>query len=254
VGGGSLEDLWAFNEESVARAIYQSRTPVISAVGHEIDVTIADFVADVRAPTPSAAAELVIRSKAELYAEVQIFAQRLERAMRHQLEALRARLEACQQRRVLKDPWAPLRTMEQRLDELSARLERSMRTRLHLLQEAVNGGESAIAHLSPLRPIGMLRQRLVALEQRLIAAQGSRVRRAREEVEGRAATLHALSPLAVLARGYSICQNLSDGQVIREAQTVAPGTQVDIRLWRGHLQCTVDAVTTKGSGHGRADI
>jgi exodeoxyribonuclease VII large subunit len=253
-GGGSLEDLWAFNEESVARAIYQSRMPVISAVGHEIDFTIADFVADVRAPTPSAAAELVIRNKAELHAEVQIFAQRLERAMRHQLEALRTRLEACQQRRVLKDPWAPLRTMEQRLDEFSVRLERSMRTHLHLLQEAVNGGESAIAHLSPLQLMGMLRERLVALDQRLIAAQGGRVRRAREEVEGRTATLHALSPLAVLARGYSICRSLSDGQVIREAQTVAPGTQVAIRLWRGHLQCTVDAVTTKGAGHGRGDI
>jgi exodeoxyribonuclease VII large subunit len=249
-GGGSLEDLWAFNEESVARAIYQSRMPVISAVGHEIDFTIADFVADVRAPTPSAAAELVIRHKAEFHAEVQSLAQRLEHTMHHQLEALRARLEACQQRRVLKDPWAPLRAMEQRLDELSARLERSMRTRLRLWQDAVNAGETAIAHLSPLKLIGMWRARLVALDQRLTAAPAGRVRRGREAVEGLTATLQALSPLAVLARGYSICQNLSDGQVIREAQTVAPGTQVDIRLWRGHLQCTVEAVTTKGSGHG----
>jgi exodeoxyribonuclease VII large subunit len=249
-GGGSFEDLWAFNEESVARAIYQSRMPVISAVGHEIDFTIADFVADVRAPTPSAAAELVIRHKAEFHAEVQSLAQRLEHTMHHQLEALRARLEACQQRRVLKDPWAPLHTMEQRLDELSARLERSMRTRLRLWQDALNAGETAIAHLSPLKLIGMLRERLVALDQRLTAAPAGRVRRGREAVEGLTATLQALSPLAVLARGYSICQNLSDGQVIREAQTVAPGTQVDIRLWRGHLQCTVEAVTTKGSGHG----
>ena len=245
-GGGSIEDLWAFNEESVARAIYHSRIPVISAVGHEIDFTIADFVADMRAPTPSAAAELVIRQKAELRAEVQLFAQHLERHLRHQLETLRARLEVCLQRRVLKDPCAPLRTMEQRLDELSARLERSMHTRLRLLQEAVNGCESAIAHLSPQRPMGMLRERLVTLDQRLIAMQGSRVRRAREVVDGLTATLQALSPLAVLARGYSICRNLSDGQVIREAQTVAPGTQVEIRLWRGRLQGRVDAVMTKG--------
>jgi exodeoxyribonuclease VII large subunit len=245
-GGGSIEDLWAFNEESVARAIYHSRIPVISAVGHEIDFTIADFVADMRAPTPSAAAELVIRQKAELRAEVQLFAQHLERHLRHQLETLRARLEVCLQRRVLKDPCAPLRTMEQRLDELSARLERSMHTRLRLLQEAVNGCESAIAHLSPQRPMGMLRERLVTLDQRLIAMQGSRVRRAREVVDGLTATLQALSPLAVLARGYSICRNLSDGQVIREAQTVAPGTQVEIRLWRGRLQGRVDAVATKG--------
>src|SRR5919106_2719514 len=114
-GGGSLEDLRAFNEETVARAIYASKVPVISAVGHEIDYTIADFVADVRAPTPSAAAELVIRPK------------------------------ACQQRRVLKDPWAPLRTTEQRLDELNARLARAIRTHLRLSQEALERGEAAIA-------------------------------------------------------------------------------------------------------------
>ena len=102
-GGGSLEDLWAFNEETVARAIYVSKVPVISAVGHEIDYTIADFVADVRAPTPSAAAELVIRNKSELHAELQSMAHRLERGMQHRLEALRARLEACQQRRVLEE-------------------------------------------------------------------------------------------------------------------------------------------------------
>ena len=125
-----------------------------------------------------------------------------------------------------------------------------MRTRLRLWQDALNAGETAIAHLSPLKLIGMLRERLVALDQRLTAAPAGRVRRGREAVEGLTATLQALSPLAVLARGYSICQNLSDGQVIREAQTVAPGTQVDIRLWRGRLQCTVEAVTTKGSGHG----
>src|SRR5919109_2451011 len=121
-GGGSLEDLWAFNEETVAQAIYTSKIPVISAVGHEIDYTIADFVADVRAPTPSAAAELVIRNKSELHAELQALAQRLERAIHQRLEAFRARLEAWQQRRALKEPWAPLRTLEQQLDELSARL------------------------------------------------------------------------------------------------------------------------------------
>ena len=159
-GGGSIEDLWAFNEETVARAIYASSIPVISAVGHEIDYTIADFVADVRAPTPSAAAELVIRNKLELHAEVQMMAQRLQRAIQHRLETLRARLDACQQRRVLKDPWAPLRTMEQRLDELNARLVRAMRARLRLAQEALERGEAAITHLSPLMPVSLLRQRV----------------------------------------------------------------------------------------------
>jgi exodeoxyribonuclease VII large subunit len=253
-GGGSLEDLWAFNEETVAQAIYASTIPVISAVGHEIDYTIADFVADIRAPTPSAAAELVIRNKLELHAQLQAVAQRLERAVRHRLETWRARLEACQQRRVLKDPWAPLRTMEQRIDELSVRLARSIRTRLRVSQEALGRGEAAIAHLSPLLMVGLLHERLTALEQRLIAAQGEHVRRERQELERLMATLQALSPLAVLARGYSICRHQSDGRVIREAHAVTPGMQVDITLWQGSLQCTVEAVMTKGAGDARTDV
>jgi exodeoxyribonuclease VII large subunit len=253
-GGGSLEDLWAFNEETVVRAIYASKIPVISAVGHEIDYTISDFVADVRAPTPSAAAELVIRTKLELHAEVQMMTQRLQRAIQHRLETLRARLEACQQRRVLTDPWAPLRTMQQRLDELNVRLARSIRGRLRLSQGALERGEAAITHLSPLMMVGLLRQRVTTLEQRSIAAQGGHVRRGREELERLTATLQALSPLAVLARGYSICRHQPDGQVIREAHTVAPGMHVDIMLWQGSLACTVEAVRMKGSGDARTDV
>jgi exodeoxyribonuclease VII large subunit len=253
-GGGSLEDLWAFNEETVARAIYASAVPVISAVGHEIDYTIADFVADVRAPTPSAAAELAIRHKAEFKAELQVAAQRLERAVSRRLDALRARLDACRQRRVLKDPWAPLRTLEQRLDELSARLVRAIRTQLRLSREGLERCEGAVTHLSPLLRVGLGRERLTALERRLIAAQAGGVRREREELERLTATLQALSPLAVLARGYSICRHPSDGRVIREAHAVTPGMPLAITLWQGSLQCTVDAVMMKGADDARADI
>jgi exodeoxyribonuclease VII large subunit len=253
-GGGSLEDLWAFNEETVARAIYASKVPVISAVGHEIDYTIADFVADVRAPTPSAAAELVIRQKSELHAELKVVVQRLERAIQHRLDTLRARLEACRQRRVLKDPWAPLRTTEQRLDELNARLARAIRARLRLSQEALARGEAAIAHLCPQLLVDLLRERLTALEQRLLAAQGRRVRHERQAFERLSATLQALSPLAVLARGYSICRHPVDGRVICEAQTVTPGMRVEVTLWQGILHCRVEAVMTKGAGDARTDI
>jgi exodeoxyribonuclease VII large subunit len=253
-GGGSLEDLWAFNEERVARAIYQSDIPVISAVGHEVDYTIADFVADVRAPTPSAAAEIVIRAKSEVQGEVQRLAERLQRAMRYLLEALHSRLVACQQRRVLTDPWAPLRTMEQRLDELSSRLERGMRASMRVTHDAVERYESAIMHLSPAMMVGLSRERLLACDRRLSAAERVRMRREREELERLIATLQALSPLAVLARGYSICRTGAERQVIREASAVAPGTQLDITLWHGQLQCTVDAVTTGGDEHGRADV
>ena len=253
-GGGSLEDLWAFNEETVARAIYTSAIPVISAVGHETDYTIADFVADVRAPTPSAAAELVIRQKAELSAELQVAARRLERAVSHRLDALRARLDACRQRRVLKDPWAPLRTLEQRLDELSARLVRAICTQVRLSQEGLERCEAAVTHLSPLLQVGLGRERLTALERRLMAAQAGGVRREREALERLTATLQALSPLAVLARGYSICRRPADGQVIRDAHAVTPGMPIAVTLWQGSLRCTVDAVTMKGVDDARADI
>jgi exodeoxyribonuclease VII large subunit len=163
-------------------------------------------------------------------------------------------LEACRQRRVLKDPWAPLRTTEQRLDELNARLARAMRARLRLSQEALERGEAAIAHLCPLTLVDLLRERLTALEQRLITAQGRQVHAEREALERLSATLQALSPLAVLARGYSICRHQADGRVICEAQTVTPGMPVEVMLWQGALQCRVEAVMTKGAGDARTDI
>lgn len=253
-GGGSLEDLWPFNEEAVARAIYHSHIPVISAVGHEIDYTIADFVADVRAPTPSAAAELVTRNKAELHAGLQALAQRLERVMTHRLQVLRSRLDACEQRRVLKDPWAQLQAMHQRLDDLNTRLERAMHAQLRMACEAVNRCESALAHLTPRTTLGLLHERLAALERRLVLAQHGKLRQQEEYLERLTATLHALSPLAVLSRGYSICRSQPSGAILREADTVAPGTHIDITLWRGSLQCTVDAVVAKGPGNGTADV
>jgi exodeoxyribonuclease VII large subunit len=181
-------------------------------------------------------------------------AQRLERAMRHHLDTWRARLEACQQRRVLKDPWASIRTMEQRLDELSMRLARAVRARVRLSQEALKQCVAAITHLNPSTKAGLMRTQLTALQQRLTSTQSGHLRREREELERLTATLQALSPLAVLARGYSICRQHADGQVIREANAVAPGMQVDITLWQGSLQCTVDVVMTKGSDDARTGI
>jgi exodeoxyribonuclease VII large subunit len=147
-----------------------------------------------------------------------------------------------------------LRTIEQRLDELNARLARAARTRLRLAQEALARGAAAIVHRRPQLRVSLLHARLAALEQRLMAAQRGQLHHHREDLERLMATLQALSPLAVLARGYSICRLQGDGRVLREAQDVAPGTPVEISLWQGSLQCTVDAVLTKGSGDARADI
>jgi exodeoxyribonuclease VII large subunit len=129
-----------------------------------------------------------------------------------------------------------------------------MHGRLRLAQEALERGEAAITHLSPLMLVSLLRHRVETLAQRLVAAQAGHVRRGREELERLTGTLQALSPLAVLARGYSICRQQTNGQVIREAHTVAPGMHVDVMLWQGSLQCTVEAVIAKGSGNARTDI
>jgi exodeoxyribonuclease VII large subunit len=125
---------------------------------------------------------------------------------------------------------------------------------MRLSQEALERGEAAITHLSPLRQVERLRERLAALERHLTIAQDGHLCREREALERLTATLQALSPLAVLARGYSICRHQSDGQVIREANAVAPGMPIAITLWQGSLQCTVDAVTMKGSDDARTDI
>jgi exodeoxyribonuclease VII large subunit len=144
--------------------------------------------------------------------------------------------------------------MEQRLDELNARLLRAMRARLHLAQEALERGEAAITHLSPLLPVSLLRQRVETISQRLLGAEENHLRRGREDLERLMGTLQALSPLAVLARGYSICRQQTTGQVVREAHAVAPGMHVDITLWQGSRQCTVESVMVKGSGDARTDV
>jgi exodeoxyribonuclease VII large subunit len=144
--------------------------------------------------------------------------------------------------------------MQQRLDDVSLRLERSMRAHVRLAHEAVNRFGSALVHLSPRTQVGLSRARLAAVENRLMTALRSRLRQDGKRLERLTASLQALSPLAVLSRGYSICRSRSTGVIVRDASAVAPGMPVDITLWRGSLQCTVDAVAAKGPGNGTADI
>src|SRR5215831_16919937 len=203
-GGGSLEDLWAFNEEAVARAIAASKIPVISAVGHETDVTIADFVADLRAPTPSVAAELVVREKAQLAAHVTLLGQRLERATRSRVGRLRERLDDVGRRRVLTDPARPLRDWHRRLDDLAGRLQRGLdrrrrdaRERLARAARALRPQVLRATLRHDARHLAQLRGRL----ERAVRGEAARRRRSMEAIAGR---LDSLSPLACLARGYSI--------------------------------------------------
>jgi exodeoxyribonuclease VII large subunit len=216
-GGGSLEDLWAFNEEVVARAIAASKAPVVSAVGHEVDFTIADFVADLRAPTPSAAAELVVREK---------------QAVVETLAQLRARLERSAAR--------PLRDLERRTDELTVRLRRGMRGELSRASHRVVLLTRALRASDPVARLRNDRHRLESLESRLVASLTRRCDRARLSLRTAIGRLDSLSPLAVLGRGYSLTRRPT-GEVVRHARQVTAGDHVRVLLHEGSLDARVTA-------------
>ena len=214
-GGGSLEDLWAFNEEPVARAIAASKVPVVSAVGHEVDFTIADFVADLRAPTPSAAAELVVREK---------------QAVVDSLVQLRARLERSAAR--------PLRDLERRVDELTARLRREMRGELGRAGHRVALATRALRASDPVARVARDRHRLESLQSRLITLLHRRRDRARHALETTVGRLDSLSPLAVLGRGYSLTRTPT-GEVVHSPAQVRVGEAIRVLLHRGSLDARV---------------
>ncbi|GFE58948.1 exodeoxyribonuclease VII large subunit [Geobacter sp. AOG1] len=238
-GGGSLEDLWAFNEEVVARAIHQSRIPVISAVGHEVDFTIADFVADLRAPTPSAAAELVVRSKSELVAEVDSLSHRLRQTMEHRLAGFDREVQVLS--RSLKDPTLLLGHLAQRIDDLAGRLNLACRggeeRRRQLVQFLVN----RLRLQNPAVEVERGRELLLGLANRAERSMVRRLDSAREGIAVGAGKLEALSPLATLARGYAIANLLPEGVVIRESSQLAAGDRLRLRLFRGSALCRVDS-------------
>jgi exodeoxyribonuclease VII large subunit len=236
-GGGSLEDLWPFNEEIVARAIAASRIPVVSAVGHEIDYTIADFVADVRAPTPSAAAELVIRDRQDLLSQAKSLRGRILQAVRADLRDRRARVEA--ERRGLLDPTALVARAIQRRDDLEMRLRLAQVNRLGGVRAAVEALRQDALLRSPMqriqRGLTMLPHLRTRLHQRMRVAL-ELWRRSLQEAVG---AIHALSPLAILARGYSITRRWPDLTILRAASDAAPGEAVHVRLASGELLCEV---------------
>jgi exodeoxyribonuclease VII large subunit len=240
-GGGSMEDLWAFNEEAVARAIAACSVPVISAVGHETDFTIADFVADLRAPTPSAAAELVIESKEALEERIGTLARRLRGAVGAGVRRARHRLDALAVRRMIGDGRRRLLDLAQRVDGLETDLARAGEGMLAERRDAFERLAQALAHLSPRARWTLLHARFAPARARLAAAGARAVAARRERVAAASGRLEALSPLGVLGRGYSICRRLPGGEVVADAAAVAPGSEVEVLLRRGVLRATVTA-------------
>ena len=238
-GGGSMEDLWAFNEEVVARAIAASAVPVISAVGHETDFTIADFVADLRAPTPSAAAELVVESKAALQERVAAHERRVRAASRARLQQARHRLDALGVHRMIGDRRRHLRDLAQEVDGLEGALRRAGADRLASRHRTLERLEAALAHRSPRARWALIRARLDPAAARLGAAGARALVARRTRVSAASETLDALSPLGVLGRGYSICRRLPGLEIVKDAALVAVGSEVEVRLHRGVLRCAV---------------
>jgi exodeoxyribonuclease VII large subunit len=229
-GGGSLEDLWAFNTEAVARAIVASPVPVISAVGHEVDVTIADYAADARAPTPSAAGTLAVPDRRELVRMVDGAALRLRRLVARRLAAVRERLE--RHARVVGAERRRLAAHAVRLDDLARRAHRAMLVRLARERREIAHDVSRLAAAHPAARLARYADAVAALERRLVHGVRRPLGEARARLRTVAGKLDVLSPLGSLARGYAIVRR-DDGQVVRAAAALAPGDVVGILLARG---------------------
>jgi exodeoxyribonuclease VII large subunit len=239
-GGGSLEDLWAFNEEVVARAIAASELPVVSAVGHEVDFSIADMVADHRAPTPSAAAELLSPDQREWQQRLQQIEADLVRLIKRKLAAAANELEHLRKR--LKHPGAQLREQAQRLDDLEQRLVLAQKNLLQRRRAELSLLESRLLARSPLPRLQQLQRDTSQMQQRLEAAMQHKLQQAGERLAHLAQMLDSLSPLGTLQRGYAIVTDV-DGRVLTDAAAVKAGDAVQARLARGRLDLTVDAIS-----------
>jgi exodeoxyribonuclease VII large subunit len=238
-GGGSLEDLWAFNDERLARAIVASPIPVITGIGHEIDFTIADFAADARAPTPSAAAELAVPDAEEWLIAFVRFGVRLQRCMRRRLEEHGERLRWLTGRAALVSPVARLGAQAQRLDELEVCLLRAMRRRLQEHGERLRWLTGRAALVSPSARLAQQGLRLENLNQRLYRSWRQAINSRFERLMPLIRTLNAVSPLATLERGYAIV-SLPGGDILRDAGDAKPGTIIEARLAKGSIRSKVE--------------
>lgn len=231
-GGGSLEDLWAFNNEALARAMRASQIPVISAVGHESDFTIADFVADLRAPTPSAAAELVSQECAELVSYIAALERALQTAIQRKLAACQLSTNHLRQR--LRHPAQRLQQQAQRLDQLEQQLQRGQQRLLSRHQQTLEQLRRRLQRNDPALRLKALNQRLVEQRQRLQRSMEKRLKQQRSDLSNKLQLLDAVSPLKVLERGYAVV--LAHGEAVTDSSRVAPGDELSIKLHSGEVK------------------
>ncbi len=240
-GGGSREDLWAFNDEAVARAISASPIPVVSAVGHEIDQTIADFVADRHAATPTAAAELVAASRQSLIDRLDAARRRTESALSQRILRTRSRLQDQRLQRNLREPTRLLLVYRQRLDESFAGVARRIEGRVGRHRRTLDGAARLLSARNPTALALRRGTRAEAAVRRTESGAKKVLAQRKTRLQAAAARIEALSPLAVLNRGYSICERADDALIVRRAGDVATGDNLRVHLAEGELDCTVDA-------------
>src|SRR5687767_5188336 len=238
-GGGSIEDLWTFNEEVVARAIAGCPVPTIAAVGHETDFTIADFVADVRAPTPSAAAEMVVSRKDDFCARIDRLAQRLGTTMSARLHRLEARLRMLEARSGYAGAHGRVAMRSRHAAELTHELRRAIRTHLARRERTYHALRLKLETFDLRRRLGAIRTRLATADGQLAGAFTRARHRHDARLRTTVARLDSLSPLAVLGRGYAVCWDADRTRVIRDASTVSAGDHVRVTLHKGELDCEV---------------
>jgi len=238
-GGGSIEDLWAFNEENVARAIARSPVPVIAAVGHETDFTIADFVADVRAPTPSAAAELVVARKDEFRGSIDRLLDRLRAAARGGIQRNVRRVHVADSRPAFAGLPGRVAMRGRHASELTHALARVVRASLAARGRRLQQLERQLSTFDAGQRLAAIRTRLVTVDGRMRNAATRRQDRARAQFEQTVGRLESLSPLAVLGRGYAVAWNADKTRVLRDAALVDRGDTVRVTLARGELECEV---------------
>ncbi|EBQ2136880.1 exodeoxyribonuclease VII large subunit [Salmonella enterica] len=240
-GGGSLEDLWSFNDERVARAIFASRIPVVSAVGHETDVTIADFVADLRAPTPSAAAEIVSRNQLELLRQMQTARQRLEMAMDYYLANRQRRFTQLYHRLQQQHPQLRLARQQTSLERLQKRMSFALENQLKQAGQQQLRLSQRLNQQNPQPRIHRGQTRIQQLEYRLAESVRTRLSATRERFGNAVTHLEAVSPLATLARGYSVTAT-SSGEVLKQTKQIKAGDSLTTRVSDGIVESEVKSV------------
>lgn len=238
-GGGSLEDLWCFNDEALARAIYQCPIPIVSAVGHEVDMSIADYVADLRAPTPTAAAELLSPDNKVMSSQLLSVQQRLHNSIERYLDQQSQRVDS--QYRQLQHPRSRILFNQKQLRGVSGRLTNAMQSQFRADKSRINNQTGRLQTQQPLRRVLRQLAQISVLTKRIRRAQADSITRGRQRFESLGSQLQMVSPLATLQRGFSITRNQQD-EIIRDAHNNLPGDNVKIQLKSGSLHCEIQEI------------